>query len=170
MLLTFLGALSTGILAACAAFIIRRATGLNIRWLIPFSAGAAMLGFTIWNDYSWFGRQRAGLPEGVVVVEAFERSAALQPWTLIAPVVDRYSALDRRAAERHPDAPDIVRAPLFLAQRFQPTYVTPQIIDCARGRRADAVEAGPRGLPPDDAWRPLSSGHPLLRAACGASG
>ena len=170
MLLTFLGALSSGILAACIAFMIRRATGANIRWLIPLSAGAAMLGFTIWNDYSWFDRQREGLPEGVVVVETFEHSAALQPWTLVAPVVNRYSALDRRAAERHPDAPDIVRAPVFLAQRFQPTFVTPQIIDCAGGRRADASEAGAAGLPPETAWRALPEGHPLLRAACGASG
>jgi hypothetical protein len=168
MLLTFLGAISVAVLAACVAFIIRRVWGVQARWLIPFSAGVGMLGFTIWNDYSWFDRQRDGLPEGVAVVEAFTQSAAIQPWTLLVPVVNRYSAIDLRAAERHPDRPEIVRAPVFLAQRYQPTVVSAQIIDCAGRRRADAVDAGPDGLPPADAWFSLPDGHPLLRAVCAA--
>jgi hypothetical protein len=167
MLLTLLGAVAVAILAACVAFIIRRVWGVQARWLIPVAAGAGMLGFTLWNDYSWFDRQRDGLPEGVRVVAAYEHRAAIQPWTLIAPVVNRYSAIDLRAAERHPDRPGIVRAPVFFAQRFQPTAVSAQIIDCAAGRRADAADAGPDGLPPEDAWRPLPEDHPLLRAACG---
>ena len=170
MLLTFLGALSTGVLAACVAFAVRRATGANIRWLIPFAAGAGMLGFTVWNDYSWFDRQRAGLPDGVVVVETYTHSAAIQPWTLVAPVVSRYTALDLRAADRHPDRPDLVRAPLLLAQRYQPTFVSAQIVDCAAGRRADAADAGADGLPAEGAWRHLPEGHPLLAAACAAAG
>lgn len=166
MLLTFLGALATGVLGACVAFVIRRMTGASARWLIPFSAGAGMLGFTIWNDYSWFGRQRDGLPDDVVVVEAFTQSSAIQPWTLLVPMVNRYSALDRRAAQRNPDRPELVRAPFFVAQRYQPSFVAPQIIDCAEGRRADAVAAGADGLPADDAWFDLPDGHPLLEAAC----
>jgi len=166
VLLTFLGALATGVLGACVAFVIRRFTGASTRWMIPFAAGAGMLGFTIWTDYSWFDRQREGLPEDVVVVEAFEHSAALQPWTLIFPVVNRYSALDRAGAERHPARPELVRAPVFLAQRWQPSFVAPQVIDCAEGRRADAASVGGDGLPPEDAWFDLPARHPLLEAAC----
>jgi hypothetical protein len=167
MLLTFLGALSVAVLAACVAFVIRRFWGVQARWLIPVSAGAAMLGFTIWNDYSWFGRQVDGLPEGVVVIESYTWSAAIQPWTLLAPAVNRYSALDRRALDRHPERPEIVRAPVFFAQRYQPTAVSAQIVDCQAGRRADAADAGPDGLPPEGAWIALPRDHPLLAAACG---
>lgn len=167
MLLTFIGALSVAVLAACVAFVIRRTWGVQARWLIPVAAGAGMLGFTIWNDYSWFARQREGLPAGVEIVEAYAHSATIQPWTLLAPVVNRYTAIDLRAVERRPDNPAILRAPVFFAQRYQPTVVSAQIIDCAGARRADAADSGPDGLPTDDAWFALPADHPLLRAACG---
>jgi hypothetical protein len=166
MLLTFLGALSCAILAACVAFIIRRIWGVRVRWLIPVSAGAAMLGFTIWNDYSWFSRQVSGLPEGVEVVASYTHSVAIQPWTLLAPVVDRYTAIDLRDVQRREEDPQILLAPLFIAQRYQPTFVSAQIIDCGRGRRADAAEAGADGLPPEEAWVRLEPDHPILAAAC----
>jgi hypothetical protein len=170
VLFTFIAALCTGVLGACVAFVVRRVFGVTARWLVPAAAGAGMLGFTIWSDYTWFDRQRAGLPEGVVVVEAYTHSAAIQPWTLVSPVVNRFSALDRRSLTRHPERPEIVSAPFFVAQRYQPTFVSRQIVDCARGRRADAADAGADGAPPEDAWFALPADHPLLAAACAETG
>ncbi len=168
MLLSFLAAIAVAIFAASVAFTLRRAFGLQARWLIPAAAGAALLGFTIWNDYTWFDRQRAGLPPEVVVTDAFEHSAVLQPWTLALPVVNRYRAVDLRTRTRNIARPEIMRVVVYLAQRYQPTFETLQIVDCARGLRADATDAGPDGAPPDAAWFRLGpQDAQFLETVCG---
>jgi hypothetical protein len=166
MLLTLVGAISVAVLAACVAFIFRRITGISARWIIPASAGAAMLGFTMWNDYTWFDRVRAELPPEVVVAQTFRHSAAIQPWTLVWPMVDRFQALNRAGLQRNEADPDVVRAEVYLVARWSPTFSTLQVFDCAGGRRADAVEAGAEGLPATDAWVAVGRDDPLLRAAC----
>ena len=164
MLLTFLSAIMVAIFAASVAFVIRRITGVNARWLIPASAGAAMLGFTLWNDYTWFDRQEAGLPPEVVVLDTYAHRAAIQPWTLAVPVVNRYRALDLRTLAPVAGEADMVRGLVYLAQRYQPTFQTLQIVDCARGRRADAATAGD-GPPPEGEWFDLAPDDPLLATA-----
>ena len=170
MLLGFLGAISIAVFAASVAFIIRRMLGIDARWIVPASAGAAMLGYTMWSDYTWFDRQISGLPPEVVVIDMFEHSAAIQPWTLAAPMVDRYRALDLRTISRSTSNPEVVRGLVYLAQRYQPTFETLQLVDCGRGLRADAADAGPDGLPPEEAWRPLPEDDPMRRAFCAALG
>lgn len=166
MLLTLLGAVATAILGASVAFVIRRVWGAQVRWLVPAAAGAGMLGFTLWNDYSWFARQRDGLPPDVVVTDSFETSQTIQPWSLIWPITNRYRALDRASLVAREDDPQIRRARVFLVARYQPVFETWQIFDCRAGRRADAADAGADGLPPEDAWSDLPGDDPLLHAAC----
>jgi len=167
MLFTFIGAIACAVLAACVAFVVRRTTGVNARWLIPASAGAAMLGFTVWNDYDWFPRTVAGLPPDVVVTRTFQVSHVLQPWTLLFPATTRYQAVDLARRQPHEDRPEVVRAVVYLVARWQPTFETIQVFDCAGGRRADAAAATqPGGLPPPAAWTELGDDDPLLRAAC----
>lgn len=167
MLLTFLGAISVAILAACVVFIARRWFGFQARWLIPASAGAAMLSFTLYNDYSWFGRISGGLPPEVVVTRSFEFSNAVQPWTLAIPAVNRFQALNRASVQRHEADANMVRAEVFLVARYNPTFVTRMVFDCAGARRADAVApSDERGLPVDTSWVALDRDDPLLLAAC----
>lgn len=170
MALVFLGAIAVGIFAACLAFIIRRFTGFFPRWIIPASAGLGMLGFTVWNDYTWFGRVLHDLPPEVVVADSFTTANALQPWTHLVAPVTRFRAIDLRTVEPLATAPDIRRAAVFIAARFMPTFVTPQLFDCAREARADGEPAtlDADGLPPPGAWVPLAPTDPLLRAVCGA--
>lgn len=167
MLLTLFGALAVGVLAACVAFIVRRFYGVNARFLIPLSAGAGMLGFTVWNDYTWFSRNAEGLPETVQVARTVEKSWVVQPWTLIAPVVTRYQAVNLASVARNASAPDVARATIYLVSRFQPTFETVQLFDCAGGRRSDAADAPPDGgLPPETAWVGVGLDDPLLSLVC----
>ena len=173
MLWTFVGAVMTAVLAASVAFIVSRQTGRNIRWLIPVSAGAAMLGFTMWNDYTWFSRTRDALPESFVVTAEVESSLAIQPWTLAAPAVVGFATLDTASVRRHSDHPGFALADLYILQRYAPTRVAVQLIDCAGSRRADVpgnAAFGEDGLPVGLGWIDLSADDPLIRAACGASG
>lgn len=166
MLLTFFGAIAVGVLAACVAFIVRRVYGVNARFLIPLSAGAGMLGFTVWNDYTWFSRNAAGLPDTVQVARTIEKSWVIQPWTLIAPVVTRFQAVNRASVARNAEAPEVARATVYLVARYQPTFETVQLFDCAGGRRADAADAPEGGLPEARAWVTVGLDDPLLRAVC----
>ncbi len=165
--MTLLGAVAVAILAACVAFIFRRATGINARWIIPASAGGAMLAFTLWNDYSWYGRVADGLPADVTVARTFETSNVMQPWSLVAPITTRFQAVNVGGRQRSEASPRVVRAEVFLVARWQPTFTTLQVFDCDLGRRADAVDAtGEDGLPPDAAWTEVGLEDALLRAAC----
>lgn len=166
MLLTLFGALAVGVLAACVAFVVRRFYGVNARFLIPLSAGAGMLGFTVWNDYTWFGRNVAGLPDTVQVARAIEKSWVVQPWTLIVPVVTRFQAVNRASVARNASAPQVARATVYLVARFQPTFETVQLFDCAAGRRADAADAPEGGTPPERAWVTVGLDDPLLSIVC----
>lgn len=170
MLLTLFGAVAVGVLAACVAFIVRRLYGVNARFLIPLSAGAGMLGFTIWNDYTWFGRNVSGLPDTVEVARAIEKSWVIQPWTLLAPVTTRYQAVDHASVARNVGAPDIARATVFLVARYQPTFETVQLFDCARGLRADAADApDPSAPPPEQAWVRVGLDDELLALVCASA-
>lgn len=168
MLIVFIGAVSAAVLAACVAFIIHRFAGVSTRWLIPTSAGAAMLGFTIWTDYSWFGRTASALPDTVVVADRFTAHNPLQPWSLLAEPVNRFRAVDLESLSTHPAHADVRRAAVFLVTRYTPTFVTWQLFDCAGHRRADGADLGEDGLPAAAAWAPVSPDDPLLRAVCRA--
>ncbi len=171
MLLTFFGAIAVGVLAACVAFIVRRFYGVNARFLIPLSAGAGMLGFTVWNDYTWFGRNAAGLPETVEVARTIEKSWVIQPWTLLVPVVTRFQAVNRASVARNAATPDVARATIYLVARFQPTFETVQLFDCAAGRRADSADAPEDGgLPAQGAWVTVGLDDPLLSVVCAEAG
>ena len=165
--LTLLAALAVAVLAACVAFILRRLTGLFPRWIIPASAGLAMLGFTLWNDYTWFGRIVAGLPDSVRVADTFGSGNVLQPWSLLVAPVSRFRAVDLASLTRVSAEPEIRHVAVFLVARFAPTFVAPQLFDCTRGARADAVP-GADALPSEGAWTPLEPADPLLRAVCDA--
>ena len=170
MALTLVGAVAVAIFAACIALILQRLTGIFPRWIIPASAGAGMLGFTLWNDYTWFGRVQYDLPPEVVVADSFATRNALQPWTYLVAPVNRFRAVDLRTVAPADGAPDIRRAAVFIAARFSPTFVTPQMFDCATHARADGdpERLDAQGLPSAGAWVPLAPGDPLLRAVCDA--
>ncbi len=170
MAFVLVGAVAVAVFAACVAFIVQRTFRLNARWIIPASAGAGMLGFTIYNDYSWFGRTAGGLPPSVRVTATGERSTAIQPWSLAIPVTVRFTAVDLGSLQVRESEPVLRRAPVHLVGRFQPTFTSRQLFDCATNRQADAdgADAGPDGLPPPQAWVAVPATDPLLRAVCDA--
>ncbi len=133
------------------------------------AAGAAMLGYGIWSEYTWFSRTRSALPDAVVVIEDFKVRSPLQPWTYLLPRVSRFIAVDTRQLQTNPDLPGYVLTQLILVERFEPTRTVAQIIDC-RDARATGVppdaDFTAAGLPADAQWRPLAVDGPLYSAVC----
>lgn len=164
------------VIAACAAL---GAVGLLFlgfrlarrkppRWMIPVTAALGVLGVTLGLRYQWAARTVELLPSEMVVVERLTWSSALEPWSLVWPVVHRLVVADRGSLRRHPDHAGLVMIDVVLLRRDADTLVARHLVDC--GARRDAVVAsdaafGPDGLPEGLAW---SSDAPpaLYDAAC----
>lgn len=169
MIFELIAAVVAAVAGAGIAMLLRRMIPAVPKWVVPVAAGAGMLGYSIWSEYTWRDRTVAALPDGVVVMEEIESRALWRPWTYAAPQVLRFSAVDAAAARRNPSAPGLVMANVILMQRFAPTIVAPVLVDCAEGRRADiadGVDFDDDGVPVVEAWRPMDEEEPLRAALC----
>ncbi len=139
------------------------------KWVVPVGAGAAMLGYAIWSEYSWFPRVAEQLPDTVTVASQNAESAWWRPWTYVAPLTSRFIAVDRTSIRTHEAAPDQRLVNLLLIARWQGTVTVPVLYDCAGARRADLLrgaEFAEDGTVANAQWRDLAADDPVLRAAC----
>ncbi|MGI9508359.1 MAG: hypothetical protein ACR2QJ_03295 [Geminicoccaceae bacterium] len=173
MLFNLLGTIIVGIAAAGTVMLAHRLFGRRpAGWMVPVAAGGAMLAFHIWNEYTWFERTADVLPDDVVVAQSYDYKTPFQPWTLLVPRINRFTALDQGSIRRNDKAPDYVMADVFLVKRLDPTAKVTQIYDCRGARRAD-VDPGSsvdeRGLPVDAAWTDTDLNTPLFKLVCGST-
>jgi hypothetical protein len=146
----------------------RLAGGRLPRWSMPAAAGIAMLAYTIWTEYDWHPRMIRGLPAGLEVVQTYETSNVLQPWTLVKPRVNRLVALDRPSIQTNGNDPRYRKASLYLFARFDQPRELRQIYDCEANRRIDLLPGetvDPTEIPAA-AWEPLTD-DPIAREVCG---
>lgn len=173
MLFNLVSTFVTGIGAAGAVMLIFRILRRpSPRWLLPAVAGASMLGFHLWNEYSWFDRTATALPDHVVVAQQYDYRSVLQPWTLLVPRINRFAALDRSSIRRHDKAPDYVMADVILVTRLQPTAKVTQIYDCDGVRRTDvhgSSAVDEQGVPLDAVWTASNTDDSLFKLVCGSS-
>ncbi|HLU00458.1 MAG TPA: hypothetical protein VKZ70_12035 [Burkholderiaceae bacterium] len=164
---------AVGILAACIIYMMRRSLakrGRSLpRWALPAIIGASMIGYSVWNEYTWFGRITSQLPPEVAVVGKGERSAAWSPWTYLWPVTTRFVALDTRNRVQSSERAGLVVTEILLVERWQPTRRVALAFDCQNHKRAELL--GSARIEPDGAlqgsqWQPVEPQDPVLRAAC----
>lgn len=162
----FLGLLAVGIGAAAlvyAAMHAARKAGRPLpRIMLPLAIGASMLGFAVWNEYTWSDRVHAQLPDRVVVLDQGVARQAWRPWTLVFPVTARFTALDRATLVQGAD--QMRRGQILFVERWQPTRAVMLEVDCRDGRQR---MIGPSGTPAD--WLPGQTDHPAVRAICDAA-
>jgi len=135
------------------------------RWAMPVAAGVAMLGYTVWSEYTWGPRTIASLPEGVEVLATVEESRVWKPWTYVIPQITRIMALDRAGVQTNPEAPGILLADLYFFERWTPPAKRPQLVNCAEGARAD-VSGAALADPSEATWRSMAENDPLSEALC----
>ena len=170
MLLTITGAVVLAIACAGLVSLAYRIIGQRApKGLLPLVGGVAMIGFMAWNENSWFTRQAATLPDSHVVIATGTFSNFIQPWTLIWPRINRYMLVDTDTIEAHRPTPGLRRAEIILAQRYTPTVVTRQFIDCDQARRADhtdATEFDDDGRPVIENWVDIPADGDLMDTVC----
>jgi hypothetical protein len=98
-----------------------------------------MIGYSIYSEYSWYGRVMAGLPESVLVVSTVEESAPWRPWTYLVPMRSRFLAIDAAQIKRVAGNADLAATSIMAVQRWAPVRSVPVVYDCAAGARADLV-------------------------------
>ena len=170
MFFELIGTIVAGIATALLVWAINRTLkGRLPSWLVPASAGLAMLIATISSEYSWFNRAQANMPEGFVVAETVEEIRLYRPWTYVKPFVSRFMAVDQATARSHPDHPDQRIVDLIIYGRWARTAKIPALFDCAANARADLVDGvnfGSDGTVLNADWLPMDADAPLLRVAC----
>lgn len=153
-----LGVIAVGIGMAALLYALSHAgrkAGLNPpSWLLPAGIGLAMVSYSVWNDYAWFGRATARLPQDTQVLLVGRASQPWAPWTYLAPVEVRFAALDASQI-RHGDG-GVRHAPIMLVERRGQTVIVPQDFDCAGGRVRPA-----RGD-----WMAAAADDPAFAAVC----
>lgn len=169
MFLELIATFIFGIGAAGVVLLLGRVTGGRLpKWVMPVAAAAAMIGFTIWSEYTWAARTTAELPEGLAVVDEVSESRAYKPWTYVAPQVTRIVAVDTATMRTRPETPDLRLVDLYLFARWRPLAKVPQLIDCAGAARADVTDAA-LADPAAATWIALGDDDPLIAKACTAA-
>ena len=170
MLLELIAAVAAGFAGAGIALILRHlSAGKLPRFFIPATAGVAMLGFMIWNEYTWFSRTAETLPEGVVVTSSYSEQAAWRPWTYLHPLVTRFAAVDRLSVRRNDKVPGQLMLDVLLFTRWAQVAKLPILLDCTGRRRADIADGmqfDGDGAVLDAAWVPIPPDDPLAKTVC----
>ncbi len=170
MLFELIGTFVAGGVAALAFWALNRTLGGRLpSWLMPVSAGAAMLAATISSEYNWFDRTKATMPDGMVVAQSIEDTAFYRPWTYAKPFVSRFVAVDQASIRSHADHPDQRIVDLVFYGRWTRTAKVPMLFDCANAKRADIVDGvdfKADGSVENADWRDLPADDPILIAAC----
>lgn len=170
MLMEFLAILVAGAFGAGVGLMLRKLTVRRLpKWLVPALAGLAMIGMSIWSEYSWFPRLQAGVPEGVVVAQTNGGASPLRPWTYALPLVTSAHLVDTRKSLRNPAAPDLVLTQVWRFARWQNDQEIMVMFDCAGARRVDvtrSVQFSDSGEMSGGTWVPLTPADPVLKAAC----
>ena len=172
MFLELIATAIAGIATAGMVMLLNRVTGGRLpRWVAPVAAGLAMIGMTISMEYSWYSRTLSNLPEGVVVAQPVEKSPSFyQPWTYVAPYVDRFVAADELSVRRNADLPEQRLVDLYFFGRWAPLSKVPVLMDCDMPRMAalvDDVKYASTGevIAPD--WVPMETDDPIRTLVCG---
>lgn len=170
MFLELLATFVAGFAAAGVVLVLNKILGGRLpRWLMPVAAGAGMIGMTISNEYGWYPRTKASLPEGLEVAMTVNNQEFYRPWTYVKPYVDRFVAVDVATAQTHDNHPGMVIADIYLFGRWAPVSKIKVMFDCPGGRRADLIEGvefDADGALVNPTWITVSDTDPVAGVAC----
>ncbi|MBF9041762.1 hypothetical protein HKCCE4037_00345 [Rhodobacterales bacterium HKCCE4037] len=170
MFIELIAVIFAGLACAGMAMLLNRATGGRLpRWIVPVAAGLGMLAVTISNEYTWFSRTAAQLPDGLEVVMTVENDSWFRPWTRAFPYVERFVAVDTGTARTNAALPDLRLANLYFFGRWSPVNEAPMLFDCAGARSAlliDGASFGVDGAVTDAQWEDMPEDDPILALVC----
>jgi hypothetical protein len=139
------------------------------KWTMPAAIGAAMLIFSIWNEYSWFARTKSVLPSDVAMIATPRDTSPLRPWTYAIAPISRFMALDGTVMKSSAEKPHIKQAEIMLVQRWGKTQRVAVGFDCTAWRHTNLIEGAslsPAGVLTGSVWLEAAADDALMLAAC----
>lgn len=171
MFFELIATLVAGFAGAGVAMLLVRLSGRRLpRWLIPIGAGAAMLAATIANEYGWYGRTVAELPQGMEVALTVEENAIYRPWARVFPYVSRFLAVDTATMRTNDAVPGQKLADVYAFGRWSAPKRRLVAVDCSSGARADVplkTAFGADGRLEGLDWRQTGAADPIVAKVCG---
>ena len=163
-----------GVAVAGFLMLARKVVGDRLpTYLIPAAAGAAMIAYNVWHEYTWHERTIARLPASIHVLGKFAQPAPFRPWSYVVPSVSRILFIDTSRMLRNPNAAHLVLFEFLEVERLQPTKLRRVLYDCTDKRVADVpenTEFKRDGLPSNLTWAPLDLGSEKLGLICKSTG
>ncbi len=171
MFFELIGTIMAGVAVALILWAVNRTLlkGRLASWLVPVSAGLAMLIAAISLEYGWYDRTTRTMPASFVVAQTVEEAAFYRPWTYAVPFTARFIAVDQASTRTHPQQPDQRMVDLVIYGRWTRTAKVPALFDCAGSRRADIVDGvdfGDNGEVVGVDWIAVPENDPVLKVAC----
>lgn len=139
------------------------------RWAVPVGAGIAMIAATMANEYGWYERTKASLPEGFIVIQTVENKVFYRPWTYAAPFVERFVALDEPSLRTHDAKPALRMIDTYFMGRWSAPEKMVVLADCDTGKRAPLVDGASFSETGDVSgvsWFAPGADDPLLADIC----
>jgi hypothetical protein len=155
--------------AGIGLFLHRMKPTLFPRYLVPFFAGAGMLGFLIYGEYSWFKHNKSRLPVGVEVVRVIDGTTWWRPWSFLVPHQLQFVALDTNTRTANAIQPEFVLIDLFFFEHRQPTRMLRQIVDCQRKKRTlfrEQLVLPQAGAASGPEWQALAEDDKIFQLSC----
>jgi hypothetical protein len=163
MFLELIAVFAAGFAGAGGMLLLSRLSGGRLpKWAVPVGAGAAMIAASISSEYSWYSRTTATLPEGMEVAHAVQSRSYYRPWTFVAPLTERFVALDLANLQANDQTEGLYLVDAYLYGRWKPLQSVQFMIDCPGARRADPV----LGDGSEPLWRDVGADDPMLRSVC----
>ncbi|MEM6739806.1 MAG: hypothetical protein AAF646_06795 [Pseudomonadota bacterium] len=169
MFLELIAAFAASFAAAGLVMLLNLMTvGRLPKWLMPAAAGAALFGYAVWSEYSWYDRVAGELPRGVDVTFVNEARVMWKPWTFAAPYVNRFVALDTLSIRTNAAVPHQRVMDVYFYGRWSRRTGIEIVVDCAAGAVAPLPSAtlDDNGAATDAAWAPPLDGDSTLEVAC----
>ncbi len=140
------------------------------KYVIPFVAAIAMFGYMIWDEYTWFDRYEARLPQTTSVIKTIADENIFAPWTLVHAPINRFQVVEDNKVITNPNDALEKRVMTLLIQKGRDTLVLTHLIDCRQGRRSyitPETALDENGFPTNmDEWFNMDADDPLRAAVC----
>lgn len=166
MFWTFIATVFCGLGAAGLALTIRTITRKKApKWISPAFAGAGMLGYLIYGEYTWFDNKQRLLPPEAVIVNTETDGILWRPWTFVAPYVTAFSTVDTKSIRENESQPGVVSFTLYRFEQTLSDSVSHRVhvMNC---NRRELVPLGSDGQPRVDNLKRLEAGDPLFETVC----
>lgn len=170
MFIELIATIFAGVAAAGVVLMLNKGLGGRLpKWFTPVAAGAAMIAATISNEYSWYPRTTASLPDGIEIAETVESRAVYRPWTFIRPFTERFVAIDTLSIRTNPAVPEHRIVDVYYFGRWSPVNKIAVLADCANTQRAaltDGITFEDDGTVTGAEWIPVANDDSVLLAIC----